>query len=86
MDFQPLEPMDVVSYKGGGRLMNSQTFTVAEFAEQVRSSMGKSYQTHDPWFAEGMPCRILRAGSGWQKGRVRVSLEFYPDDSVEIDE
>lgn len=35
------------------------------------------------WFGEGVDCEMLRLGAkGWQKGkvRIRVSLEFCPDE------
>ncbi|MEG3439087.1 KGK domain-containing protein [Pannus brasiliensis CCIBt3594] len=37
---------------------------------------------------EGVPCEILKANSsGWQKGKlkIRVSVEFYPDEPESIE-
>ena len=36
------------------------------------------------WFYEGLDCEILKVGAkGWQKGkfRIKVTLEFIPDES-----
>ncbi|GAB4348077.1 MAG: hypothetical protein Fur0042_14760 [Cyanophyceae cyanobacterium] len=35
------------------------------------------------WFSEaGVPCKILQFGSHqWRSGRVRLTLEFLPDDA-----
>lgn len=47
-------------------------------------SVGKQWYSLDrKWFGEGIDCEILRLGArGWQKGkaRIRVSLDFYPDE------
>lgn len=31
------------------------------------------------WTVSGVECEVLRAGREWQKGKVRISLEFIPD-------
>lgn len=39
---------------------------------------------HWLWFREGIDCELLKIGAkGWQKGKVRIrlTLEFCPDDS-----
>ena len=28
----------------------------------------------------GAPCRVLEPGSSWQQGKVRIAIEFYPDE------
>ena len=46
------------------------------------------HRSEQYWFREGINCEILKIGSkGWRKGKVRlrVSLEFCPDEP-EIDE
>lgn len=83
MDFQPLETDAVVSYKGTASLVSSQTFTVEELHKVIRANRGPLY---DPWYVEGLPCKVMRPGQGWQKGRLRVTVEFCPDESVTIDE
>ena len=68
-------------------LIGHRTFRVGEFAEAIRMQLeyGTSGWTSDKdaWFSEdGIPCEVLRfTASGWQKGKVRISLEFCPHDS-----
>ncbi len=34
------------------------------------------------WIGEGVECRVLQASgntTGWQKGRIRINIEFIPD-------
>jgi len=41
------------------------------------------FPTNDEWFTTGIDCEILNTdGKGWKKGKVRikVSLEFQPDE------
>jgi hypothetical protein len=38
------------------------------------------------WFSEGIDCEVLRLDAkGWQKGKVRLAIEFCPDEP-EIEE
>ncbi|MBD1809343.1 hypothetical protein H6F98_28370 [Microcoleus sp. FACHB-SPT15] len=46
-------------------------------------NMNMRHTTEQYWFREGVNCEVLKIGSmGWQKGKVRlrVSLEFCPDE------
>ncbi|RAM49460.1 MAG: hypothetical protein C6Y22_22155 [Hapalosiphonaceae cyanobacterium JJU2] len=78
------------SFQGGTFLSfgAGSTFTV----DQLKTGMRIFIQTQakneklDPrqdWFMDdGVQCKILRPkGCGWQKGTVRFSLEFIPEDS-----
>lgn len=68
-------------------LIGHRTFRVGEFAEAIRMQLeyGTSGWTSDKdaWFSEdGIPCEVLKfTANGWQKGKVRISLEFCPHDS-----
>lgn len=49
------------------------------------------HRFHERWFGDGIDCEILKLrAKGWQKGKVRiklnVSLEFCPDDELDIEE
>ena len=50
---------------------------------------GKTYvDNSEIWFEKGVDFKILRAGSeGWQKGKmkIKVTLEFSPDEPEEIE-
>ena len=32
------------------------------------------------WLSNGVDCRVMKIGSGWHKGTVRIGLEFLPDE------
>jgi KGK domain len=77
---------DVVSVSKDIRLVVSHTtFTVEEFAAAIREHLRISdpSSVHYSWVGEGVECRLLQAGSnhaGWRTGKVRIHLEFCPDD------
>ncbi|MBD1898853.1 hypothetical protein NDI44_06595 [Trichocoleus sp. DQ-A3] len=67
-------------------LIGHRTFRVGEFADAIRTQLeyglGGWTEEKDGWFSDqGIPCEVLKFGSnGWQKGKVRFSLEFCPED------
>jgi len=86
--FEPLAMGEVLSVDESVQiLIGHRTFRVGEFAEAIRMQLeyGTSGWTSDKdaWFSEhGIPCEVLRfTANGWQKGKVRISLEFCPQDS-----
>ncbi|HEY9708354.1 MAG TPA: KGK domain-containing protein [Oculatellaceae cyanobacterium] len=88
--FEPLSNGEVLSVDESALvLIGHRTFRVGEFAEAIREQLeghvsGWSKGT-DAWFSdEGIPCEVLRFSSmGWQKGKVRIHLEFCPQDFEE---
>lgn len=87
--FQPLKKGEVISVDDSAQiLIGHRTFKVGEFAESIRTQLeyglGGSGWTEekDSWFSDnGINCEVLRFGAdGWQKGKVRISLEFCPEE------
>jgi hypothetical protein len=84
--FEPLAIGEVLSIEESAQiLIGHRTFRVGEFADAVNKQM-QSIQgwtkEKDAWFSEeGVPCEVLRfTANGWQKGKVRLHLEFCPQD------
>ncbi|MEQ8755999.1 MAG: KGK domain-containing protein [Coleofasciculus sp. G1-WW12-02] len=47
---------------------------------------GRDRKEVNGWWNEGIQCQVLtHEGKGWQNGKVRLTLEFFPDES-EIEE
>lgn len=75
---------DEVIYAPVGRvLMPNPTFKVSEFldalAQLISEQEAEWTEDCEGWFLDGLPCEALRFGNqGWQRGRVRIRLEFYP--------
>lgn len=90
-NYERLESDDVVSVNNNLILVNNPTFIVSEFRVALRemtlSYLKRLNREQEGWFGEGIDCKILKPGAkGWQKAKVRISLEFCPDepDSEEV--
>jgi len=76
---------DEVLYVNAGRvLMANPTFKVEEFldalAQAISEREGDWSDECEGWFGEGLRCEVLRVtNQGWQRGRVRIRLEFFPE-------
>ena len=82
--FDNLKSEDVVSVYSGQILITNTTFTVNEFMsalkQTVESKIGSLSEEKKKWFEEGLECKILKPGAkGWQRGQVRITLEFAPE-------
>lgn len=57
------------------------TGTVEEFMQKFKQIWGDM-----PLLNDGVPCRVLEPGKHWQEGRVRIAIEFYPEEPEEPEE
>lgn len=83
-DFQPLSDDEVLYVSLGRILMSNPTFKVGEFLDALAQAISDREDDwsddHEGWFSDGSECEALRfGGQGWQRGRVRIRLEFAPD-------
>ena len=88
--FEPLATGEVLSVDESVQiLIGHRTFRVSELADAIKTQLEYGIQgwtqEKDGWFSEeGIPCEVLRfTANGWQKGKVRINLEFCPLDSEE---
>lgn len=84
MEYQPetIKPDTVISVSNDDQfLISHPTFRVDEFIRELSS---RFYCDDDSsikkWFEKGMECQALIPGKPWKKGRIRVCLEFIPDE------
>jgi hypothetical protein len=89
--FEPLQPEEIVSLEDSVRILLKQpTFKVSEFikalmtlAEKYDISIrpGGLTESKANWFSQGVDCEVLKLDAKrWQKGKVRIILEFCPDN------
>ncbi|AFY95397.1 KGK domain-containing protein [Chamaesiphon minutus] len=85
--FESLESGEVISVQHDTQVLSGhRTFRVGELSEAIESHLKKAIENwneeNNGWFSpQGIDCEALRFGSnGWQKGRIRLCLEFCPDD------
>ena len=81
---------DEVLYVNRGRiLISNPTFKVREFLDalaQLISEQEEEWSEEiEGWFTDGLECEVLRLGNqGWQRGKVRIRLEFCPSDKPKL--
>jgi KGK domain len=85
--FESLDSGEVISVQHDTLVLSGhRTFRVGELNEAIASHLKQAIanwtEENNGWFTpEGLDCEALRFGSkGWQKGRIRLCLEFCPDD------
>ncbi|MEX0269452.1 KGK domain-containing protein [Leptolyngbyaceae cyanobacterium UHCC 1019] len=83
-EFQPLDNDEVLFVSLGRVLMANPTFKVGEFIDALAQAISDReedwVEENEGWFNDGLDCQALRfSGQGWQRGRVRIRLEFLPD-------
>ncbi len=79
--FQPLSQDDVVCVTSGHILMPHPTFKVGEFITKMKQVLSLKDEHKEKWLGNGQVCQILQPGSSeWQKGKIRISLEFCPEE------
>jgi hypothetical protein len=82
MDEFQLNDDDVVLMENAeATFVNAKLFKIGWF--KVGLNRISSYMNN--WLKEGFDCEILQArGGGWRKGKLRLRLEFVPDESDEM--
>ena len=85
--FESLESGEVVSIQQETQVLSGhRTFRSGELSDAIESYVKQAIadwsEDKKDWFTDrGIDCEALRFGSkGWQKGRIRLSLEFCPDE------
>jgi hypothetical protein len=85
--FESLESGEVVSIQHDKQvLIGHSTFRVGELNDAIKKQLESTIdgwsEDKSAWFdPNGIDCEALRFGSaGWQKGRIRLCLEFCPDE------
>lgn len=83
-EFQPLNDDEVLYVSLGRVLMANPTFKVGEFLDALAQAISDREEDwtdeNEGWFSDGLECEALRFNAqGWQRGKVRLRLEFCPD-------
>lgn len=89
-DFGLLGDDEVLFVRSGRIIMANPTFKVSEFldslAQLISEQEGEWSDEREGWFTDrGQTCEVLRFGNqGWQRGRVRIRLEFCPERAPKL--
>lgn len=81
-----LDKNDVVSVnvkEHGWVAIQYQTYKVGDFICLVLNRFLQGGDTAKQMvLGEGFPCEVLKPSSNWQKGKVKLRLEFCPDEPI----
>jgi KGK domain len=90
--FESLDGGEVVSVRDDQQVLSGhRTFRVGELSDAIKAQLASAIsgwtEEKNGWFSErGIEGEALRFGSnGWQKGRIRLCLEFCPDEPTATD-
>lgn len=80
--FYPLESDAVISVSDiKWRFIQHSTFTTEEMRSSIGDNLRINVNEQENWVTGGVECKVLRPnGQGWQKGKVRIHIEFYPNE------
>lgn len=82
MEIFYLNENDVLSVdnRNGWVVLTDTTFKVGAFVAKMKSQVQGDQKPTKELFDRGVSCEVLRPGANWQKGKVRIRLEFCPDE------
>ncbi|MGL4881719.1 MAG: KGK domain-containing protein [Waterburya sp.] len=63
-------------------LISHHTYTSEEFLHILGKHIDRNKK--DKWIVEGVPCKLLSPNQSWQKGKVKICLQFIPDQPESI--
>ncbi|BFM38493.1 KGK domain-containing protein [Synechocystis sp. LKSZ1] len=77
---QFVNPEDVISIAEIDKIaIKHKTFTVKEFMQSFLQYIGNS-EPGKKWCFDGVDCELLAPGQPWRKGKIKITLEFIPEE------
>ena len=80
-----LDKNDVVAVNTtqyGWVVIQYQTFKAGDFMTELKRYVQGGGTAKEMILGEGLPCEVLKPGAPWRKGKIKVSLEFCPDEPI----
>lgn len=71
---------EVIHTDGNSYLMNQKTFKITELMKRIAERLGLNGEQRKAWMETGLDCELLAPNQTWRKGKVKIALEFYPDE------
>lgn len=60
-------------------LIAHHTYKAEEFLHELGKRIDKNKM--EKWCIDGVPCQLLTPNQGWRKGKVKIVLQFSPDET-----
>ena len=74
---------DVIHIDSGSGLVGAPTFRVVQTKRRIAEATHCLGPNIERWAKDGVRCEILRPGENWRRGKVRLQVEFIPDEPDE---
>ncbi|WP_414551468.1 KGK domain-containing protein [Anabaena sp. CCY 0017] len=72
-----LQDSDVIHMENNKNLGDGATSRISEIRQKIKNQ----FPGYPDWISDdGAECELLREGGRWQAGRIRLRLEFVPED------
>lgn len=59
-------------------LISHHTYKAEEFLHKLGDQI--DHHKMERWCIKGVPCEVLTPNQGWKKGKIKIGLEFCPDE------
>lgn len=63
-------------------LIGHHTYQAKEFLNRLGEHIDRHKK--EKWIDEGVPCKILSPNQNWQTGKIKISLQFIPDETESV--
>ncbi len=80
-----LDKNDVLSVdtvQHGWVVFQDKTFKAGDFITALNHYLQGAGRATEMLLGEGLPCEVLKPCSNWQKGKIKLRLEFCPDEPI----
>ena len=71
-----------IDNKDDNVLLNHHTYKAEEFLHRLGDHIDRNKK--GKWIDEGVPCKVLSPNQNWQKGKIKICLQFIPDQPESI--
>ncbi len=66
-----------IDNKDDNVLLNHHTYKAEEFLHRLGDHIDRNKK--DKWINEGVSCKVLSPNQNWQKGKIKICLQFVPE-------
>lgn len=63
-------------------LLGHHTYKAEEFLDRLGEHIDRHKK--EKWIDKGVPCKMLSPNQNWQKGKVKICLQFIPEQPESI--
>jgi len=76
---------DVITIQPKWNYMGCPTFKAAELVQKLANHVTRSVDDQQEWFFDGVECEVLSPKQDWRKGKIKITIEFIPEESNQPD-